>query len=260
MIPLADTHVHLLAGLDDGPTTEDVADAMCRMLVAEGAAHATALAHQNPGYPDNTPERMLASAAALAVRLAEKKIPLTTYPTAEVMLSPSIVEDWHAGKLLSVANRRQWLLVEMPHGLFVDVLPIAERLRPSGLRLIIAHAERYPDLLHDHALTAQWIAAGCLMQVTARTISDPWDEDMERGLRAWLAGGFVHVLGSDGHGIDWRQPLLASGYRELARLAGRSAAEQIGSHRGIAVLQGLPVNVPPPHPPVRRWFTRLFGG
>src|SRR5207253_10125208 len=58
MVPLADTHVHLLAGLDDGPPTEDVAVAMCRMLVAEGARHATALAHQNPNWPDSSPQRL----------------------------------------------------------------------------------------------------------------------------------------------------------------------------------------------------------
>ena len=34
---LADTHVHLLAGLDDGPDTPAEAVAMCRFLVAEGA-------------------------------------------------------------------------------------------------------------------------------------------------------------------------------------------------------------------------------
>jgi protein-tyrosine phosphatase len=260
MLPLADTHVHLLAGLDDGPPTEDVALAMCRMLVAEGARHATALAHQNDGYPDNTPERMVAAAATLAATLAAKKVPLTVYPTAEVMLSPTVVEDWQAGKLLSVANRRQWLLVEMPHGMFVDVLPIAESLVPAGVRLIIAHAERYPDLLHDHALSARWIAAGCLIQVTARAIAEPWTDEMDRGLRAWLKGGFVHLLGSDGHGIDRRQPLLATGYRALARLAGSHAAERIASHWGVAVLQGLAVNPPPPHPPSRSWFTKLFGG
>jgi protein-tyrosine phosphatase len=260
MSRLADTHVHLLGGLDDGPETEDMAVAMCRMLVSEGAAHATALAHQNDDYPDNTPERMVAVAAALSARLAEKKIPLTVYPTAEVMLAPTIVEDWHAGRLLSVANRRQWLLVEMPHGLFVDVLPIAQVLRPGGVRLIIAHAERYPELLHDRALAARWIAAGCLIQVTAKAVAEPWDDEMERGLRAWLAGGFVHILGSDGHGIDRRQPLLAAGYRELVKRVGPLAAEQIGSHRGTALLQGLPVNVPPPRPPTRSWFTKLFGG
>ena len=63
MTPLADTHVHLLAGLDDGPPTADVALAMCRMLVAEGARHATALAHQNHGYPHNSADRLRTSAA-----------------------------------------------------------------------------------------------------------------------------------------------------------------------------------------------------
>ena len=51
MVPLADTHVHLLAGRDDGPRTADEALAMCRMLAAEGARAATALAHQHPDYP-----------------------------------------------------------------------------------------------------------------------------------------------------------------------------------------------------------------
>jgi protein-tyrosine phosphatase len=259
MIPLADTHVHLLAGLDDGPETEDVALAMCRMLVSEGAGHATALAHQHDGYPDNTPERMRASAALLAARLAEQRVPLTLYPTAEIMLSPTVVADWQAGKLLSVADRRQWLLVEMPHGLFVDVLPIVAALGPTGPRLIIAHAERYPELLHDHALTAKWIAAGCLIQVTARVISEPWTEEMGRGLRAWLRGGFVHLLGSDGHGIDHRLPLLADGFRALVKLIGRAAAERIGCHWGIAVLQGLPLNISPPRAPTRSWFSQLFG-
>lgn len=257
---LADTHVHLLAGLDDGPPTEDVAVAMCRMLVTEGAAHATALAHQNPDYPDNTPERMLAVAAALEAKLAAKKVPLAVYPTGEVMLSPTTAADWRAGKLLSVGNRGQFLLVEMPHGDFVDVMPILDDLRPLGVRLVIAHAERYPELLHDPELAAQWIAAGCLLQVTARAVSDPWHDDMDRGIRAWAEGGFIHLLGSDGHGIDRRQPLLAAGYRALAKLAGRAAARRIGTEWGLAVLRGEPVAVPPPHPPTRRWFTRLLGG
>lgn len=259
MPPIADTHVHLLAGLDDGPPTADVALAMCRMLVSEGATHATALAHQNPDYPDNTPERMLAAAADLSATLAAKKIPLTVYPTAEVMLSPTTAEEWKAGKLLSVGNSGRWLLVEMPHGDFIDVLPIAEELRPLGVRLIVAHAERYPEVLYDRELAEQWIAAGCLLQVTARAIADPWHDDMGRGIEEWARGGFIHLLGSDGHGIDRRQPLLAAGYRRLVKWVGRAAAAQIGHAWGAAVLRGEPVTVPPPRPPSRKWFTRLFG-
>ena len=257
--PLADTHVHLLAGLDDGPPTEDVAVAMCRMLVAEGVGHATALAHQNTGYPDNLPECMTGVAASLAATLADQRIPLSVYPTGEVMLAPTTAEEWAAGKLLSFGDKRQWLLVEMPHGLFVDVLPLVEAFRPLGVRLVIAHAERYPELLDDRGLAARWIAAGCLIQVTARMIADPWDAEMDAGLKAWATGGFIHVLGSDGHSLDRRTPEMADGYRRLSGWVGNAAAERIGSVWGIGLLQGLPVNVPPPSPPRRGWFTKLFG-
>jgi protein-tyrosine phosphatase len=259
MTPLADTHVHLLAGRDDGPRTMAEAVAMCRMLVAEGVRHATALAHQNDDYPENRADQLRSAAAELSAQLASRQIPLSVYPTGEVMLSPTIVEDWHAGHLLSVGNRARWLLVEMPHGMFVDVLPFAERLRPAGVRIIIAHAERYPELLDDPALAARWVEAGCLIQVTAQALAEPWDTELERGLQRWLAGGFIHLLGSDGHGIDRRRPVLAAGFEQLVRWGGRVTAERIASHWGIAVLQGLALNVPAPQPPSRSWFTRLFG-
>ena len=69
MVPLADTHVHLLAGRDDGPRDAAEALAMCRMLVAEGARSATALAHQNTTYPANTPDALRAAAVELKAAL-----------------------------------------------------------------------------------------------------------------------------------------------------------------------------------------------
>src|SRR5205814_1142566 len=110
--------------------------AMCRMLVSEGVTHATALAHQNEGYPDNDAEHLRAAVDILTADLAEKNIPLSVYPTGEVMLSPTTFEDWQAGRLLSIGDHKQWLLVEMPHGMCLNILPIAEAFRPLGLRLI----------------------------------------------------------------------------------------------------------------------------
>jgi protein-tyrosine phosphatase len=259
MPPLADTHVHLLAGLDDGPATPEIALAMCRKLVSEGAQYATALAHQNRDYPANTAQQLRVSAAALATMLAEKKVPLSVHPTGEVMLLPETLDDWLAGKLLSVGDHRQWLLVEMPHSGTINVLPLVEALKPEGLGLIIAHAERYPELLDDLAITQQWIEAGCLIQVTARAIAEPWDPQFEKALTRWAKGGFIHLMGSDGHGIDRRRPELAAGYKRLAQWVGRSHATQIASVWGAAVLQGKPLNVPTLRPGGRSWFSRLFG-
>ncbi len=259
MTPLADTHVHLLPGRDDGPLTVDEALAMCRALAAEGVRHAAALAHQNPSYPENTAAALRAAAAELPPLLAARQIPLHVYPAGEIMLSPRFLEQWRAGHLLTIGDRGQALLVEMPHGQFFDVLPLADYFRPLGIRLVIAHAERYPELLYDLGLAERWIAAGCLMQVTAQTLAEPWDAAMERTLRDWAQGGFIHLLGSDGHGIERRRPLLAAGVARLVRWVGRSMAERIASLWGVAVLQGLPLHVPAPRPPRRSWFSRLLG-
>jgi len=115
-------------------------------------------------------------------------------------------------------------------------------------------------LLHDPARTERWIAAGCMIQATAGALADPWEPGMEKALRHWATAGFLHVIGSDGHGIDRRRPVLAEGFERLVKWVGRGPAERIASLWGVSVLQGLPVHVPPPKPPSSSWFTRLFGG
>ncbi len=259
MTPLADTHVHLLAGLDDGPQDADEAVAMCRSLADEGVRHATALAHQNESYPDNTPARLRGAATELVARLREDSIPLAVHPTGEVVLTPDLLADWHAGRLLSVGDHRQFILVEMPRGGFVDVLPLARVLRGAGVRLIVAHAERYPELLHESGAAESLIAGGCLIQVTASALAEPRTSADGRALRDWANRGVIHLLGSDGHRMRRRRPHLRAGYEALARWVGREAADRVGGIWGAAVLQGLPVRVPAPAPPPRSWFSRLFG-
>ena len=260
MLPLADTHVHLLAGRDDGPRDDDEARAMARMLVAEGCRFATALAHQNPDYPDNTPDHLTAAAAEFASQLADRKIPLTVYPAGEVMLGPDTLAGWKAGTLLSYGGQNQFLLAEMPHGLFLDIRPLAADLKGHGVRLVIAHAERYPELLHDPAVADGLVAAGCLIQVTAGELAEPTSAADEWALRDWAKRGLIHLLGSDGHRIGGRrEPRMRAGAAVLARWVGRAAADRIGHIWGTAVLQGLPVNPPPPLPRPRSWFGRLLG-
>ena len=259
MLPSADTHVHLLAGLDDGPRDGDEARAMCRMLVAEGCRFATALAHQNPHFPDNTPDRIRSAAADLAKQLADQKVPLTVYPAAEVMLGPDTLADWRAGKLQSVGGHGRHLLVEMPHAAFLDLRPLAAGLKADGVRLVIAHAERYAELLHDPAATDAAIAAGCLIQVTAGELADPSNAVDGRALKGWAARGVIHMLGSDGHRLGGREPRMRAGVAALAKWVGRAAADRIAGIWGSAVLQGHPVNPPPPVAVPRSWFGKLFG-
>ena len=113
--------------------------------------------------------------------------------------------------------------------------------------------------LGDPELTAECVAAGCLIQVTVEGLVDADDRDVA-AVRAWADWGLIHLLGSDGHRIDGRRPRLKQGFNVLAKWLGTAGAERIAGLWNTAVLQGLPVNVPPPRPPKKGWFAGLFGG
>ncbi len=89
------------------------------------------------------------------------------------MVHPEIEAAWRRGDLLSVADRGEYLLIEMPHGVYVDLVSIVENLQEAGVRPILAHAERLPELLHDQGRIERLIRAGCLIQVNADSVANP---------------------------------------------------------------------------------------
>ena len=83
MIPLVDMHCHLLAGLDDGPRSDEEAVAMCRMAYDEGVRMVAATAHQNEHWDLVTPDRIRQATHQLAQTLRTAGIPLLVFPCAK---------------------------------------------------------------------------------------------------------------------------------------------------------------------------------
>jgi protein-tyrosine phosphatase len=258
MIPLVDVHVHLLAGLDDGPRTREDAVAMCRAMHAEGIRLAAATAHQNERWRAVTPERIRRATAELREALRDAGIDLAVYPCAEVTAEPETGEAWRGGRLLSVGDRAQYLLLEMPHGVFVDLLPTVRGLFRAGVRPILAHPERQPEYLHEPGTIEALIAAGCLVQVSSGSVTDPPGREDARALKGWFRRRVVHLLGSDGHSPRRRPPRMAAAYRQIACWAGTAVADRVCSTNGAAVLHGLPLRVPAPEPRGIRWLPRWW--
>jgi protein-tyrosine phosphatase len=258
LLPLVDTHCHLLAGLDDGPRSDDDALAMCRMAFDEGTRLICATAHQNDHYPDVTPDRIRTATKHLGEQLRAANVPLSIFPCAEVMVRPEMEEEYKGGQLLSVGDQGKYLLIEMPHGMVVDVSYLVRGLVESGVRPILAHPERYPELLEDAPRIERLIEIGCLMQVSAGSVTHPPSWMGSRHLKDWFRRGLVHLIGSDGHSPRRRPPRLADAYEQIRLWAGDAVADRVCSTNGMLVLQGLPFK--PPAPVKRRgWLAGLWG-
>jgi protein-tyrosine phosphatase len=257
--PLVDTHCHLLAGLDDGPKTPAEAVAMCRQAYDQGVRHSVALAHQNHAYPENTPDRLREAFGRLRSDLARAGLDdYTVYPCAEVMVRPDLADVWDRQEFLTVSDGGMYVLLEMPHGLCVELAWLIERLVTKGVRPILAHAERSPELLHDSEAVEKLIRAGCLIQISSFGVTDPGSGADQSAIKDWVRRGVAHLLGSDGHSPKHRPPDVYDAYERLRRWAGTEVAEKIASANGLAVLRNLPLRLPPIAPLARRWWARLW--
>jgi protein-tyrosine phosphatase len=256
--PLVDTHCHLLAGLDDGPRTPEDAVAMCRRAYEQGVRQSVALAHQNEEYPDNSPDRLRAAFRRLVDDLRAADLPYAVVPCAEVMVRPDLLDAWDRGELLSVNDQGKYVLLEMPHGLTVELAWVVEQLMARGVRPILAHAERCPELLHDPGAVERLIQAGCMIQVSSKGVTHPASGADARALKDWFRRGIAHLLGSDGHSLRRRPPDMADAYLQVRRWTSPAVADRVGSIYGGMVLQGLPVRLPAVEPPPRRWLPRLW--
>jgi protein-tyrosine phosphatase len=254
VLPLVDAHVHLLAGLDDGPRDQDEAVEMCRLAADDGTRLAASLAHQSEQWPDVTPERIRAAAGELSGELKRGGVDLEIVACAEVMLRVDLLEAFQRGKLLTVGGHGRFMLLEMPHDLYVDARKLVEDLGAAGVRAILAHPERTPALLHEPGAIEELIDLGCLVQVSAKSLTQPPSAADERALRDWVKRGVVHMLGSDGHSRRRRPPLLGAAVQRIRRWAGESAADRIGSTVGQLVLRGMPFRAAKPAAPARRWW------
>ena len=257
MIPFADLHCHLLAGLDDGPKTIDDALEMCRIAHAEGTRHITAGAHFNSIW-QNRPEAIRSATQLLRSALIEHQIDITIYPNTEVALYPELMQDWLGENLLGYNDQRDYLLIEFPHNIYVDIQGLIQELLQHGTRPVLAHAERYAQLVHGGDEIERLIELGCIIQVNTGSITEPTDAVTGKIVKQWVQRGMVHVLGSDGHSIKRRPPHFAAAYDQVVRWTSPSHAELIASTNGLMVLRGLNFEPPTPEPRRRSWY-KFFG-
>lgn len=258
MIPLVDLHCHLLAGVDDGPRTLDEALLMCRLAHADGVRMAAATAHQHDRWQAVTPERIREACRELSRQLTEIEIDLSVFPTAEVMVRPSLEADFQGGSVMTIGDHGKYLLIEMPHGPTLDIRQMARNLKCLGVRPVLAHPERQADLLHEPGRIEELIDAGCLVQVSSHSITDPPHPEDFHAIKGWFRRGVVHVIGSDGHSATRRPPFLAAAYRQVTRWAGSKVADRTFSTNGMAILTNLPLRVSAPLARARGWFSRWW--
>ncbi|MBW2536093.1 MAG: capsular biosynthesis protein [Deltaproteobacteria bacterium] len=224
---MIDLHCHLLPAIDDGARDLDEALAMARMAVEGGITHAVMTPHVMPGTFDNDLSTIEAAVAQHRDVLGQAGIPLEIHVGGEVRIGPEILTLHAEGRIpyLGTWEGEPVMLLELPHS---HIPPGSDKLvdwlRQRGIRPLLAHPERNPDIARDPSRLGAFVDQGCLVQVTAGSLVNDFGEIFRDAAMAMLEAGWVTVLASDAHRADRRTPVIEPGRQVAARMVGEDAS------------------------------------
>lgn len=228
---MIDIHCHLLPAIDDGAKSWEVTLEMCRMAQRDGVTHIVATPHSNNEYHYDR-----AAYLALLDELRSRVPELTFSLGCDFHLSyENIADAMNHPERYAIGDTR-YLLVELSEYSVYNVTQTLYHLQTAGLVPIVTHPERNPVILKSPELLQKFTDVGCLVQITANSLTGFWGKASQKMCESILKKKLVHFIASDAHGLKSRPPIVSAARDAAATVIGTEAADRLVSANPEAVV------------------------
>lgn len=196
---MIDIHTHLIPGVDDG--SKSIEDTMEIFKEAKKAGFTDIIltSHYLIDYYETKPEELISWKDKLQETLKNEDIKLKLHSGMEVYISQELNKLIKEKSILSLADSR-YILIELPMSTSIKYLDyILYFLESIGMKLVLAHPERYKDVQKNHKLVEEYIEKGCLIQCNYGSILGQYGNDAKKTMKYILKKNLVHFMGTDCH-------------------------------------------------------------
>ena len=242
---MVDIHSHILPGVDDGALSVDESIEILRISAASGVDTIVATPHLMPGrYMVRAQERD-ELISELQEQVSQHEINIQILPGRECHLSPEIFDSEEDVKKITLNDAGRYVLVEPPFLEFPDYVDqMIFEFQVRGIIPVLAHIERYIDVIHNPNFILKYIRKGCLTQVNVGSVVGKYGTDVQETSHILLRHRMAHIMASDIHSP--RSMPLGDGFSIVAEMLGREEAMNLLDVRPRAVVNGKIVPIPEP--------------
>ena len=176
---------------------------MCRMAAADGITHQVATPHANDRYHYDR-----AYLQGLVAHLQNRSAMRSSSAWAATSISPTTIcrMCWPNPARYAIEGTHYMLVELSNYSVPQQTTDCFMQLGDRGITAIITHPERNPILRESLQRVVEWAEQGCVIQVTASALTGFWGERVRRAALWLLEHDAVHVLATDAHDTEKRDP------------------------------------------------------
>lgn len=233
-----EVHCHILPEVDDGSQSMKETVRMLEAYHEDGVRTIYATPHFRRGMFEPSMKEIQRQYEKVQQRALEIGRGITVHLGCEFHANQDMVEMLDEGRRFTMGGGR-CVLTEFSQGSELSV--IRERcyaLLSHGYEPIVAHAERYQQLLKHPDAVEDLAEMGVWIQVNAESILGAEGFAVKWFCRNLMKQNLLHLVGSDAHNMKDRRPQIGRCAEYLAKKMGRGYMERILVENPQRILEG----------------------
>ena len=257
---MIDMHCHILPGIDDGASDLEEALEMARIAESEGIKKIVNTSHFHPEFKYTMGEELVEAINSFNVALKANKIDLEVLIGNEIYYTDEIIEELHNLNFHTLNNSKYLLIEFSPMNVPKNLADVVYEVKLKGYIPVLAHVERYNNIIENPNIIYDCIKEGAIIQVNASSILGKHGKEIKKVSDILLDNNMIHIVASDAHGSERRRPQLREAYEFVKNKYSEETADNLFKNNQSLIRENKDIIIPRAsmYEEKRGLFSKLF--
>lgn len=227
MLTSIDIHCHIMPGVDDGSPDVETSLKMLQIAEKNGIERIILTPHHKPMHHNLSPEHNMVYCEKLQEKAKAAGLNMRLYSGNEIYYSDETQRELENGRICTLAGSDYCLVEFHPTNPYKAIHNGVYQVQTAGYIPIIAHVERYSDIVSHSSYVEDLADMGCYIQVNASSIMGKYGFGISHFTKKLMKNRLVHFVATDAHDCKSRAPELLECRNYVARKFGDGYSQKV---------------------------------